>query len=93
MQAQISLAALLSNKKSLSQFSSTTSASKENSKDYVREYIRGFMEKYDFSRPIIVQGAMIPSLMMESDLANHQDMLQSASLTVFLLSPYSAPLL
>lgn len=42
---------------------------KENSKDYVREYIRGFMEKYDFSRPIIVQGAMIPSLMMESDLA------------------------
>ncbi|NCF00438.1 hypothetical protein [Emergencia sp. 1XD21-10] len=41
---------------------------KGNSKDYVREYIQGFMERYDFDRPIVMQGAMIPSLMMESDL-------------------------
>ncbi|MCI5688992.1 MAG: zincin-like metallopeptidase domain-containing protein [Emergencia sp.] len=41
---------------------------KGNSKDYVRKYIQGFMERYDFDRPIVMQGAMIPSLMMESDL-------------------------
>lgn len=38
-----------------------------NSKDYVRDYIKAFFEDYDYSRPIIIKGSMLPSLMMEDD--------------------------
>ena len=38
-----------------------------NDKSYVRDYIKAYFDGYDYSRPVIVRGSMLPSLIMEED--------------------------